>query len=54
MVMATAATLRRSTGMDQTPSQLTAPNQAIDAANGVRYAYRRFGDASTAAPPLRR
>ncbi|MGW4353223.1 alpha/beta fold hydrolase [Nocardia sp. NPDC004582] len=34
------------------PSQLTAPIQTIDAANGVTYAYRRFGNAATDRPPL--
>ena len=29
-------------------SQLTAPNRTIEAANGVTYAYRRFGDARAA------
>jgi pimeloyl-ACP methyl ester carboxylesterase len=33
-------------------SQLTAPNLSIDAADGIRYAYRRFGDATTDAVPL--
>jgi pimeloyl-ACP methyl ester carboxylesterase len=33
-------------------SQLTAPNRTIDASNGVTYAYRRFGERSTDAPPL--
>ncbi|MFJ3762630.1 alpha/beta fold hydrolase [Streptomyces sp. NPDC090080] len=31
---------------------VTAPNQIVDAANGVRYAYRRFGAASTDTLPL--
>src|SRR4051794_4029647 len=35
-----------------TGSQLTTPNRAIEAANGVSYAYRRFGDTSTGALPL--
>jgi pimeloyl-ACP methyl ester carboxylesterase len=35
-----------------TASQLTAPNQSVDAANGVTYAYRRFGNTDGAAPPL--
>ncbi|MBP2707187.1 alpha/beta hydrolase [Microbispora sp. RL4-1S] len=38
--------------MSQTVSQLTAPNQSIEAANGIRYAYRRFGNTETAAVPL--
>jgi pimeloyl-ACP methyl ester carboxylesterase len=33
-------------------SQLTAPNRAIEAADGVTYAYRRLGDAQAGAPPL--
>jgi pimeloyl-ACP methyl ester carboxylesterase len=33
-------------------SQLTAPNRSIEAANGVTYAYRRFGNTDTAALPL--
>jgi pimeloyl-ACP methyl ester carboxylesterase len=33
-------------------TQLTAPNQTIEAANGVSYAYRRLGEPSTSAPPL--
>jgi pimeloyl-ACP methyl ester carboxylesterase len=33
-------------------SQLTAPNQSIEAANGVSYAYRRFGSTAGAVPPL--
>jgi len=37
--------------MLSTESQLTAPNRAVEAANGVTYAFRRLGDASTA-PPL--
>jgi pimeloyl-ACP methyl ester carboxylesterase len=32
--------------------QLTAKNLTIDAADGVRYAYRRFGNTETASPPL--
>jgi pimeloyl-ACP methyl ester carboxylesterase len=35
-----------------TLSQLTAPNLRIEAANGVTYAYRRFGISSTGALPL--
>jgi pimeloyl-ACP methyl ester carboxylesterase len=34
-----------------TDSLLTAPNRAVEAANGVMYAYRRLGHASSA-PPL--
>ena len=33
-------------------SQITAPNLRIEAANGVTYAYRRFGNNETAALPL--
>jgi pimeloyl-ACP methyl ester carboxylesterase len=33
-------------------SQLTARNRTIEGSNGVRYAYRRFGEPSTDAPPL--
>jgi pimeloyl-ACP methyl ester carboxylesterase len=32
--------------------QLTAPNLTVDAADGVSYAYRRFGDAGSDALPL--
>lgn len=32
--------------------QLTAPNLIIEAANGVRYAYRRFGKTGGSTPPL--
>jgi len=32
--------------------QLTAPNLTITAANGVSFAYRRFGNAESGAPPL--
>jgi pimeloyl-ACP methyl ester carboxylesterase len=35
----------------QTLGQFTAPNLSIDAANGITYAYRRFG-APASAPPL--
>ncbi|MCU1682778.1 MAG: alpha/beta hydrolase fold protein [Amycolatopsis sp.] len=35
-----------------TTSQLTAANLSINAADGVRYAYRRFGNATTDAVPL--
>ena len=34
------------------PTSLTAPNRTIEAANGVTYAYRRFGDAERGAPPV--
>jgi pimeloyl-ACP methyl ester carboxylesterase len=37
--------------MFRTESPLTAPNRAVEAANGVTYAYRRLGDAS-GGPPL--
>ena len=33
-------------------SQLTAPNQTIEATNGVTYAYRRFGGRDNAALPV--
>jgi pimeloyl-ACP methyl ester carboxylesterase len=33
-------------------TQLTAPNQTIEARNGVSYAYRRLGEPSAGAPPL--
>lgn len=33
-------------------SNLTAPNESIGAANGVTFAYRRFGNTDTAALPL--
>jgi pimeloyl-ACP methyl ester carboxylesterase len=33
-------------------TQITAPNKQIEAANGVRYAYRRYGNAETSALPL--
>ena len=33
-------------------TQSTAPNQALRAANGVTYAYRRFGSAERGAPPV--
>jgi pimeloyl-ACP methyl ester carboxylesterase len=33
-------------------SQLTARNRTIEASNGVTYAYRRFGERLTDAPPL--
>jgi pimeloyl-ACP methyl ester carboxylesterase len=35
-----------------TDSLTIAPNLAVEAANGVRYAYRRLGDAPVGAPPL--
>jgi pimeloyl-ACP methyl ester carboxylesterase len=38
--------------MLETIRQLTAPNLHIKAANGVTYAYRRFGNSSTGALPL--
>ena len=38
--------------MLETVSQLTAPNLRVEAANGVAYAYRRFGNRSTGALPL--
>ncbi len=38
--------------MLETVSQLTAPNLRIEAANGVTYAYRRFGNRRTGALPL--
>ncbi|MBE3015118.1 alpha/beta hydrolase [Microbispora sp. NEAU-D428] len=33
-------------------TQLTAPNLTIKAANGITYAYRRFGNTDRAVPPL--
>jgi pimeloyl-ACP methyl ester carboxylesterase len=33
-------------------TQLTAPNQTVEAPNGVSYAYRRFGNPVRDAPPL--
>jgi pimeloyl-ACP methyl ester carboxylesterase len=33
-------------------TQLTAPNQTVDAPNGVSYAHRHLGDPSKSAPPL--
>ena len=33
-------------------TQLTAPNQTVEAPNGVSYAYRRLGEPSASAPPL--
>jgi hypothetical protein len=33
-------------------SQLTTPNRTIEASNGVTYAYRRYGTATTGALPL--
>src|SRR5690349_6144737 len=33
-------------------SQLTAPNLTTEAANGVTYAYRRFGSSEDGCPPL--
>jgi pimeloyl-ACP methyl ester carboxylesterase len=33
-------------------TQLTAPNERVEAANGITYAYRRFGNAERGAPPV--
>jgi pimeloyl-ACP methyl ester carboxylesterase len=33
-------------------TQMTAENRFVDAANGIRFAYRRFGVTSSASPPL--
>ena len=33
-------------------TQLTAPNQTVEAPNGISYAYRRLGEPSASAPPL--
>ena len=38
--------------MPHTESQLSAPTLGADGANGVRYAYRRFGPPSPDVPPL--
>src|SRR5271170_5793474 len=38
--------------MAGTTTQLTAPNLSVKAANGVTYAYRRFGKTDSGAPPL--
>ena len=38
--------------MSETASQLTAPKLHVEAANGVTYTYRRFGNRSTGALPL--
>jgi pimeloyl-ACP methyl ester carboxylesterase len=38
--------------MFRTESLLTAPNRTVEAANGVRYAYRRLGGAQAGTPPL--
>ncbi len=38
--------------MSETLSQFTAPNLRVEAANGVTYAYRRFGNRNTGALPL--
>jgi pimeloyl-ACP methyl ester carboxylesterase len=38
--------------MSETITQLTAPNETAAAANGVHYAYRRFGNTGTSALPL--
>jgi pimeloyl-ACP methyl ester carboxylesterase len=35
-----------------TTSQLTAPNLSVEAADGVRYAYRRFGNTAAGSVPL--
>jgi len=34
------------------PTQLTAPIVFVEAANGISFAYRRFGNAETGGPPL--
>jgi hypothetical protein len=34
------------------PTQLTAPNESVAAANGVTYAYRRFGNTARDVPPV--
>jgi pimeloyl-ACP methyl ester carboxylesterase len=41
-----------STTSIETTTQLTAPNLTVPAANGVSYAYRRFGDTTRDMPPL--
>ena len=33
-------------------TELTAPNRTLEAANGIAYAYRRFGNAARGVPPL--
>jgi pimeloyl-ACP methyl ester carboxylesterase len=33
-------------------TQLTAPNRTLEAANGIAYTYRRFGNAGRGVPPL--
>lgn len=38
--------------MTGTISQLTAPNQFVEAADGVRYSFRRYGNPDTSAVPL--
>jgi pimeloyl-ACP methyl ester carboxylesterase len=38
--------------IDSAASQLTAPNLTVDAANGITYAYRRFGTSDGQRPPL--
>jgi hypothetical protein len=38
--------------MEQAMSQLTAPNQTIETASGITFAYRRFGNAATTALPV--
>jgi pimeloyl-ACP methyl ester carboxylesterase len=41
-----------STARAEGPSQLTAPNLTVEAANGITYAYRRFGVGDERRPPL--
>ena len=41
-----------STTAAATIGQLTAPNLAVEAENGVSYAHRRFGDSKAGSPPL--
>jgi pimeloyl-ACP methyl ester carboxylesterase len=38
--------------IERAASQLTAPNLTVDAANGITYAYRRFGASDGQWPPL--
>jgi pimeloyl-ACP methyl ester carboxylesterase len=38
--------------MSEAVTQLTAPNRTVEAVNGVRYTYRRFGNTDTSALPL--
>src|SRR5262245_29584166 len=40
------------TTIQKAPSQLTAPMLTLEAANGVTYAYRRFGTVEPQRPPL--